>query len=89
MTNPLRRQPATNSNTPAYVMVNDQQVPTDIVEYCAWLNAKERRNGVWIVVEEKDDRGDPLPRRLDWKEQTGSTDWLREKGLLPRIGRAA
>ena len=52
-------------------------------EYCAWLNRKERRNGVWAVV---DDNG---RNTIVYRQEAASADWLREKGLLPSVGRAA
>lgn len=72
-----------SAKAPPFVTVNDEQVPTDIHDYCAWLNAKEHRRGVWTVVEIAGRKG------VDWREEVASDDWLREKGMIPRIGRAA
>lgn len=87
-TNPLINRAFASSALPPFVTVDGQQVPTDIVSYCAWLNSREHRGGSWIVAEDKDAHGNVTNRRLEWRELTGSLDWMREKGLLPKIGRA-
>ena len=89
-TNPLLGQ-ARRGIAPAFITIagrdGDEQVPTEIHAYCAWLNSKEHRQGVWIVVETGG--ADSKRKAVEWREQTGSDDWLRERGLMPRIGRAA
>ncbi len=80
--NPLMNRPRSGAAA-AFVSVNNEQVPTDLHEYCAWLNRKERRNGVWAVV---DDNG---RNTIVYRQEAASADWLREKGLLPSVGRAA
>lgn len=83
MTNPLRRPPATSPSYGGTIIVNGHTVPTEIHEYAAWLNSRERRNGTWRVVEVEGER------RVMWMEERGSTDWLREKGFAPKMGRVA
>lgn len=82
-TNPLMARPRLAHSRPAFVAVNDDQVPTDIHDYCGWLNAKERRRGLWVVAN-KDG-----VKAIDWKEEIATDDWLRENGLVPKIGRRA
>jgi len=69
----------------AFVTANGDQAPTDIDGYCAWLNAQEHRRGRWIVVDDKKIG----KRRVDFVQASASDDWLREKGIVPSIGRAA
>ena len=38
-----------SASTGRTIIVNDQPVPTDIHEYCAWLNAKPCFAGQWSV----------------------------------------
>lgn len=71
-------------NGAAYVEVNGEQVPTDLDGYCAWLNSKERRRGRWIVTKAESGR-----RSVDFVTQVASDGWLMERGLIPKIGRAA
>lgn len=68
---------------PPFVTVNDAQVPTDIHDYCGWLNNKERRRGLWVVAEING------VKAVDWCEEVASDAWLRERGMAPRIGQAA
>jgi hypothetical protein len=81
--NPLMNRPRSTSSAPPFVTVYDQQVPTGIYDYCAWLNAKEHRRGIWAVI------GEEGKRTVEWREEVASDDWLRERGLAPKIGRAA
>ena len=81
--NPLMNRPRSISSAPAFVTVKDQQVPTDIFAYCSWLNSKEHRRGIWAVV------GNEGSRTVEWREEVASDGWLREHGLVPKIGRAA
>jgi hypothetical protein len=75
---------------PPFVSVegSDEQVPTEIHAYCAWLNSKEHRRGTWIVVKIGND-DESARKGVDWRPEVASDDWLREKGLIPQIGRAA
>lgn len=83
MTNPLRRQPATSPSYGGTVMVNGHAVPTEIHAYAAWLNSHEHRAGTWRVIEREGVRG------VEFMTENGSTDWLREKGFAPKVGRVA
>ena len=82
-TNPLLARPSLVRHLPSHVVVNDREVPTDLDAYCAYLNAREARRGRWLVVKEND------VRKVHWEEETGTDDWLRENGLVPKIGRRA
>lgn len=74
---------AGGNRAPPFITVNEEQVPTEIYAYCAWLNGKERRRGTWTVVNVEG------RKTVEWREEVASEDWLRERGLLPKIGRAA
>lgn len=82
-TNPLMRGNVTKFR-PAFVEVNGEQVPTDIHDYCGWLNDKERRRGIWRVVKDEHD-----VKSIQWAEEVATDGWLRENGLAPTIGRRA
>lgn len=56
--------------------------PTNLDDYCDWLNVRERRRGRWVIVTA--DGG----RRIDWREESGSDEWLRGKGLARHPGRS-
>ena len=48
----------------AFVSVGEEQVPTNIDDYCAWLNAKGERCGMrWMVVRGED--GGRAVKRVD------------------------
>lgn len=82
-TNPLL---ANRSQSPSYggtVIVNGHAVPTEIHAYATWLNSRERRVGTWRVVERDGER------RVEWMQERGSTDWLKEQGFAPKMGRVA
>jgi len=83
MTNPLRRQPATSPSYGGTIIVNGHTVPTEIHEYAAWLNSRERRVGTWRVMDKDGER------RVEFLTERGSAEWLAEKGFAPKIGRAA
>lgn len=65
------------------IEVDGHTVPTEINEYAAWLNDREHRAGVWRVTLVDGRKG------LEWKPQIGTDEWLRERGMIPKIGRAA
>ncbi len=81
--NPLMDRPRSTGSLPAFVTVEGQQVPTDIYEYCGWLNARERRRGMWAVIQAGD------RKTVEWRAELASQDWIRERDLTPRIARAA
>jgi hypothetical protein len=87
-TNRLLGKPrlVSNNKLPAFIDVKGEQVPTDLDDYCAWLNRKDRRRGLWRVVKMKDD---DERREIIWVQETGSDSWLREQGLAPQIGKRA
>ncbi|MCI1143162.1 hypothetical protein MOP88_14025 [Sphingomonas sp. WKB10] len=58
-------------------------MPTDIYDYCGWLNERERRRGRWVVAEIN------AQKAVDWREEIASDAWLRERDMIPRLGRAA
>lgn len=82
-TNRLLGSGGFGGNRPAYVEINGEMVPTNLDEYCAWLNERERRKGVWVIVQ------DGPHRALDFRTEVATDGWLRDKGLIPKIGRAA
>ena len=52
-TNPLMARSSVTRS--AFVTVGEEQVPTNIDDYCAWLNAKGERCGMrWMVVTGED-----------------------------------
>jgi hypothetical protein len=63
---------------------SDTGCPKDLDGYCAWLNVREARRGQWVIATDKEGR-----RYLDWHEDIATDDWLREKGLVPKIGSRA
>ncbi len=78
--NPLLDRRASQSSFYAgSIVVNGQTIPTDIEGYVAWLNSREPRQGRWVVVE-KEGR-----KSFDFLTQTATTDFLREKGLVPKM----
>ena len=58
---------------PAFIEVQGHVVPTDIVEYCAWLNSREKRDGKWLVI------GDAPNREVTFSQSPGSAEWRAER----------
>jgi hypothetical protein len=81
--NPLMDRPRNTGSLAAFVTVEGQQVPTEIHDYCGWLNARERRSGMWTVIQAGD------RKTVEWRAHVASPDWVRERGMIPKIGRAA
>lgn len=81
MTNPLRQPRATSSAGGSVTLKDGAPVPTNIEDYAAWLNRKEKRNGAWVVVE-KDGR-----KQVDFKAEVASADRLRSRGISPNLRR--
>lgn len=81
MTNPLklRANPATSYG--GSVVVNGQTIPTDIEGYVEWLNSREPRKGRWVVKETEGRKS------FDFVTETATTDFLRERGLVPKMQR--
>ncbi len=84
-TNRIIGQP---TGRPAFVQVGDDQVPTNVDDYCAWLNAKFVNCGLRYAVVEKegkrtveriDDRGTKRPKEIVTREETQAI--LRNAGL--------
>jgi hypothetical protein len=81
-TNPLLNAARVGRSLAAFVEVNGHQVPTDLDGYCAWLNERERRRGTWRIVTAGTER------ELMWQPEIASSEWLRERGLIPQFDRA-
>lgn len=86
--NPLLSRHRSAVGTAAFVNVGDEQVPTEIYAYCSWLNSKERRHGVWVVIVIGKDSATER-KTVEWRAATASDAWLEERGLIPKVGRAA
>lgn len=83
-TNPLLRQRQHSANYGQTVIVEGHPVPTEIHEYAAWLNSRDRRTGTWRVMDREHGR------QVEFMTERGSDGWLAEKGIQPpKIGRAA
>lgn len=82
-TNPLLANRTQSAGYGHPIIVNGHTVPTQIHEYAAWLNSREKRDGTWRVLEKDGER------RVEFLTEKGSTDWLREKGFAPKIGQRA
>ena len=81
--NPLMDRPRSTGALSAFVTVEGEQVPTNIHDYCGWLNARERRRGMWAVIQAGD------RKTVEWRAEIASQDWIRERNLSPNIARAA
>lgn len=57
--------------------------PANLDDYVVWLNARDHRRGRWVIITRDG------VRALDFQTEVATDDWLRERGLIPKIGHAA
>lgn len=74
MTNPFRNRGASEPSG------QHTGAPTNVDDYVQWLNRLERRPGRWAVVSKEG------TRQVEYLQERGTSEWLADQGIKPRIG---